>query len=88
MTAHATPRTMSPADALPPLHTTRWVPSRKATVVRAVRAGDLDRDEACRRYAISPEEFCLWERAFEAAGIPGLRVTRVQVYREVFEKRQ
>ena len=75
-------------DSLPPAHTTRWVPSRKAHVVNAIRSGMLDRDDACRRYALSPEELRLWERAFDAAGTPGLRVTRVQIYREILEKQQ
>jgi hypothetical protein len=72
---------------LPPANTTRWVPSRKADVVRAIRDGVIDRAEACARYALSVEELRLWERAIDAAGIAGLRVTRVQVYREVFERR-
>ena len=70
---------------LPPANTSRWVPSRKAEIVRAIRDGVIDRAEACARYALSPEELCLWERAIDAAGIAGLRVTRVQIYREVFE---
>lgn len=74
-------------DGLPPANTTRWVPSRKANVVNAIRDGLIDRDEACSRYALSVEELCLWERAIDAAGIAGLRVTRVQIYREVFERR-
>jgi len=71
--------------ALPPANTKRWVPSRKAEVVRAVRAGLLGRDEACARYSLSPEELRLWERAVDVAGTAGLRVTRVQIYRDVFE---
>ena len=74
-------------DRLPPANTTRWVPSRKADVVRAIRDGIIGRDEACARYALSIEELCLWERAIDAAGTAGLRVTRVQAYREVFESR-
>ena len=58
---------------------------RKADVVRAIRDGLIDRSEACARYALSLEELCLWERAIDAAGTAGLRVTRVQIYREVFE---
>lgn len=72
---------------LPPADTTRWVPSRKADVVRAIREGIIDRAEACTRYSLSVEELRLWERAIDAAGTAGLRVTRVQVYRDVFEAR-
>ena len=73
---------------LPPANTSRWVPSRKADVVRAIRDGVIGRTEACARYALSGEELRLWERAIDAAGIAGLRVTRVQVYREIFEAHQ
>lgn len=74
-------------DRLPPTDTVRWVPSRKADVIRAIRSGVIDHAEACARYALSIEELRLWERAIDAAGTAGLRVTRVQIYREVFEAR-
>ena len=70
---------------LPPANTKRWVPSRKAEIVRAIAAGVLSREEACSRYSLSLEELRLWERAVEVAGTAGLRVTRVQIYRDVFE---
>jgi hypothetical protein len=72
-------------DRLPPADTSRWVPSRKADVVRAIRDGIIGRDEACARYSLSGEELRLWERAIDAVGTAGLRVTRVQVYRDIFE---
>lgn len=76
-----------PADMgiLPPLDTTRWVVRRKAAVLAAIEAGILTRAEACARYDISEAELRLWERALSCAGVPGLRVTRVQIYRPVFE---
>lgn len=73
-------------DDLPPADTTRWVVRRKAQVIAAIRGGALTREEACTRYRLSDEELRLWERAIDAAGVPGLRVTRVQVYRPVFER--
>jgi hypothetical protein len=72
-------------EALPPVETTRWVARRKAAVVRAVAEGRLGRVEACTRYGISDVELRLWERAIACAGVPGLRVTRVQIYRPIFE---
>lgn len=78
---------LSPIDRMPPSDTKRWVASRKADVVRGIREGVVTRTEACTRYSLSDEELRLWERAIDAAGTPGLRVTRVQVYREVFESR-
>ncbi len=47
---------------------------------RAQRVIDLE--EVCRRYNISAEEFLAWERAIERHGVPGLRVTRLQIYRD------
>jgi len=70
---------------LPPADTRRWVISRKAQVLNAIRDGVLSRAEACARYRISEAELRLWERAVACAGVPGLRVTRVQIYRPVFE---
>ena len=72
---------------LPPVDTRRWVASRKAAVLTAIAEGRLSRAAACARYRISEAELRLWERAVECAGVPGLRVTRVQIYREVFEGR-
>jgi transposase-like protein len=66
---------------LPPLNVRRWTIRRKAAVVSAVAAGEITRDEVCRRYQISPEEFLSWRRAYESYGLPGLRSTRLQQYR-------
>ena len=67
---------------LPPPDTKRWVVGRKAAVVLAVRNGVISLQEACRRYTLSDEEFRAWERAVDRYGIPGLRVTRIQIYRD------
>ena len=66
---------------LPPAETRRWSCRRKAAIVVAVRAGVLGREEACERYLLSPEELSGWETALDQNGIPGLRVTRLQIYR-------
>jgi len=55
---------------------------RKAAVVAAVRSGKITMEEALRRYQLTEEEFLSWQRAFETHGLPGLRATRVQQYRE------
>ncbi|MEM7569218.1 MAG: DUF1153 domain-containing protein [Pseudomonadota bacterium] len=62
-------------DDLPPPSTRRWVVRRKAEVVAAVRGGLLTLEEACERYTLSVEEFVGWQRAIEADGLPGLKVT-------------
>jgi hypothetical protein len=78
MASLVTPET----EALPPVDTKRWVIRRKAQIVNAVRNGVVSVDEACRRYKLSIEEFVSWQKAIEAHGLPGLRATRIQDYRE------
>jgi transposase-like protein len=60
----------------------RWTTARKQTVVEAVRLGGLTLSEACQRYALSVEEFAAWQTALARYGRPGLRSTRIQVYRD------
>jgi hypothetical protein len=75
-------------ESLPPKGTTRWVVRRKAEVVAAVNGGLLSFDEVCERYDISLEEFASWKRAVERSGMPGLRVTRIQHYKSLYERQQ
>ncbi|NQV59981.1 MAG: DUF1153 domain-containing protein [Alphaproteobacteria bacterium] len=67
---------------LPPSNTKRWVIRRKALVVAAVRGGLISLEEACRRYTLSVEEFLSWQQAIDRHGLPGLRTTRTQLYRD------
>ena len=69
-------------EDLPPPNTKRWVIRRKAEVVAAVRGGLLSLEDACKKYTLSVEEFLSWQRAIDKDGLLGLRVTRVQDYRE------
>lgn len=62
------------AKILPLDHDVRWVPSRKAWLVEAVRRGRLTLAEACETYALSREEFASWKAALESGGLRGLRV--------------
>jgi hypothetical protein len=66
---------------LPPVNIHRWTIRRKAAVVTAVAAGEITREEIGRRYQISEEEFLSWQRDYESYGAPGLRLTRLQIYR-------
>lgn len=66
---------------LPPKDTKRWVIRRKAEVVIAVRGGLISLEDACDRYKLSIEEFIGWQKAIERHGLPGLRATRVQQYK-------
>jgi Protein of unknown function (DUF1153) len=72
---------------LPPPDTKRWVVRRKALVVEAVRNGAISLQEACRRYTLSSEEFRAWHSAIDRYGVPGLRATRLQIYRDTDEAR-
>ena len=70
-------------DALLSLPTdVRWIPGRKARIVAAVNAGIVTMKELTDRYEISVEEFSSWRRSIRRHGIPGLRVTRLQIYRD------
>jgi hypothetical protein len=64
----------------------RWTVQRKAAVVEAVRGGWMPIDEACTLYSISIDEFLAWERDLDRYGIPGLRATRYQIYRNTENK--
>jgi hypothetical protein len=69
-------------SGLPPAETRRWSSRRKAAIVIAIRAGVLNRQEAYERYTLSLEELAAWEAALDQNGIPGLRVPRLQIYRD------
>ena len=76
---------LSLAD-LPPATTRRWVVRRKAEVVAAVNGGLLSIDDVLERYDLTLEEFASWQRAVDRSGMQGLRVTRIQHYRELYER--
>lgn len=73
-------RVLTVAD-LPP-DNTRWVASRKETVVNAVLHGLIQRDEALRRYGLSDEEFEGWSSAVRQHGRAALKVTALQRFRQ------
>src|SRR3982074_91357 len=60
----------------------RWSPRRKAAVIEAVRGGWVPIEEVCRLYNLSVDEFLAWERDIDRNGVPGLRSTRYQIYRD------
>ncbi len=70
---------------LPPAGTKRWVVSRKALVVDAVRKGLLTLGDACERYSLSEEEIRSWMKLAERGGSRALRVTRLQDYRRKYQ---
>lgn len=80
--AHGEPAQAAPqSEAAPvagdgslPTRNDRWVARRKAEVVAAVCGGLLSLEEACRRYALSVEEFQSWQKALDRDGLDGLKV--------------
>lgn len=75
------------ADTLPE-PSIRWTIRRKGEIVAAVKGGLLTLAEMEARYNISLEEYATWARAFDRAGLGGLRVTQAQYYRAMLEKEQ
>ena len=70
------------APTLPSPRTERWTPGRKAAVIEGVRQGLLTIEQACERYNLTIDEYRAWERDFDSHGEPGLRSTRVGIYRK------
>ncbi len=75
-------KTLTRAD-LPPVDTVRWVASRKAVVVKAVKFGLISRDDAIARYDLSEDEFDSWVAAVDEHGEAALKTTRLQNYRQL-----
>ena len=71
-----------------PKHNQRWTTTRKATLVQAVRGGWVPIEEVCALYNISVDEFIAWERHIDRYGTPGLRTTRLQIYRDTDKSRK
>ena len=65
----------------------RWTARWKAAVIKAVRGDWMPIEEACRLYDISIDEFLAWERDIDRNGVPGLRSTRYQIYRDTDSRR-
>jgi len=63
---------------LPSSATTYWVSRRKAEVLAAIDGGLLDAEDACTQYRLSQEELESWRTAVDRAGVPGLRLTKLQ----------
>jgi hypothetical protein len=51
-----------------------------------VNGGLLTIDEVLERYNLTLEEFASWQRAVDRSGMQGLRVTRIQHYRDLYER--
>ena len=71
-----------------PRRSQRWTVRRKATVIEAVRGGWVPVEEVCELYNLSVDEFLAWERDVDRYGLPGLRATRYQIYRDTDKERR
>jgi ribosomal protein S19E (S16A) len=78
---------MTRAD-LPAETTRRWVASRKAAVVRAVRYGLITIEDAKARYGLSDEEFEAWANAVAEHGEQALKATALQKFRQPPSERE
>lgn len=52
----------------------RWSARQKATVVRAIRNGELSAADARQWYMLSEEELANWFAAYDRHGLSGLQV--------------
>ena len=68
---------------LPPPTAKRWVASRKAVVVKAVRFGLVSLEEACSLYDLTQDEYCSWQTAVGRYGETALRATALKKYRAI-----
>lgn len=76
----------STVATLPASSIDRWTARRKAEVVAAIDGGLLSVAEACEKYELTLEELTCWQRAIERSGLLGLRITRVQHYRDKYAR--
>lgn len=78
--AQKDPYQIDPAK-LPPRNTTRWVKSRKLSVIKAIKSRYFTENEACAYYDLSLEELESWKRMLENHGPDALRATHLKRYR-------
>ena len=78
---------MDPRMPALPAPRQRWTVRRKAAVIEAVRGGWVPIEDVCELYNVSVDEFLAWERDIDRYGVPGLRSTRYQIYRQTDARR-
>ena len=71
-----------------PRRSQRWTVRRKAMVIEAVRGGWVPIEDVCALYNLSVDEFLAWERDVDRYGVPSLRATRFQIYRDTDKERR
>lgn len=68
-----------PKSPLPIIN--RWTIAIKKQIIQSILSGDITEAEARAAYNISREELKTWIRLDNSFGPKGLRVTRLQTYR-------
>jgi hypothetical protein len=63
--------------------TTRWVASRKASLVHAINEGLLTLEEAGGRYSLSLEELLVWQERLGRHGPRGLHASHLRTSRAI-----
>ena len=63
--------------------TTRWVASRKASLVHAINEGSLTVEEAGGRYSLSLEELQLWQERLGRYGPRGLLASHLRTSKTI-----
>ena len=76
-------KTETPVENLRQSNTTRWVASRKAAVVHAIKEGLLTVEEAGGRYSLSTEELLVWQERLDRHGPRGLLASHLQTSRAI-----
>lgn len=61
----------------------RWTPNCKAEIIIAIENAEISLEEAKSKHALSDEELAAWRRDYAAYGTLGLRVTKLQRYRQL-----
>ena len=61
--------------------TTRYTAARKAAILAAIHNGDTTPEIACAEHNITAEELVSWRKSLDRSGQQGLRITRLQHYR-------
>jgi hypothetical protein len=76
------PDLLSESFDLPSPKTRIWTSRRKAAVMLAISDKAISVWDACERYSLSAEELAEWQRNLDRFGVPGLRTTRISIYRK------
>ena len=76
-------KTETTVENLRQSNTTRWVASRKASLVHAINEGLLTLEEAGGRYSLSLEELLVWQERLGRHGPRGLLASHLRTSRAI-----